>query len=155
MLLEEYEMKRHDGFMNAQDSFEQLETVIKPEIIQDIYTDRLKQSPSPVKKRLNQDQNELTPEYLDAIEESLRQDEYGNNTIKISTHYKKTGKLNEITSGMKEIYKALRTRDSNIDDTLDIKVDFSETLWPDLTLDSGTSKRKGERALASISRSEK
>lgn len=115
-------MKRHDGFMNAKDSFEQLETVVKPEIIRDIYVDRSKQPPSPVKRRSDQNQKELTPEYLNAVEESLREDEYGNNTIKISTHYNKTGKLNEITSGMKEIYKALRTRDSNIDDSLDIKV---------------------------------
>jgi hypothetical protein len=132
VLLEEYEMKRHDGFMNAQDTFEQFETLVKPEIIQDIYFDRLKQSPLQQQQRLHGRQQEesgteeLSAEYLNAVENSLQEDEYGNDTIRVSAHYakNKTGKLNEITTGMKEIYKALRSRDSNIDDSFDVKVVF-------------------------------
>lgn len=120
MLLEEYQMRRHDGFMNAEDSFEHLDTVVKPEIINEIYNERMRHSPASLKGRLKTD--EITNEYLNSLEESIRQDEYGNNTIKISSRYDKTGNLNEITSGMKEIYKALRSRDSHIDEMIDVKV---------------------------------
>lgn len=122
MLLEEYEMRRHDGFMNAEDSFVHLETVVKPEIIKDIYDNRMRLSPSTLKDHTKSE--ELTMEYLNSLEDTIRQDEYGNNTVRISSRYNKTGKLNEITTGMKEIYKALRNRDSNIDEMIDIKVQY-------------------------------
>jgi hypothetical protein len=130
-------MKRHDGFMNAQDSFEQLETIVKPEIIQDIYMDRLKSSPLVSAAKPFSEENELSAGYLNALEDSIRQDEYGNDTVRVSAHYEKrtkNGNLTEITTGMKEIYRALRCRDSNIDESFDVKVCLLLLLdpYPDL-----------------------
>ena len=124
MLLEEYEMKRHDGFMNADDSFHQLDNVINSEIIEHVYNDRLRQSPmKSVQQLKNKKDIEMTPEFFQTMEEKIEQDEYGEN-IKISSHHNKEDNLNQITSGMKEIYKALRTKDTMVDQNLDVKVLF-------------------------------
>jgi hypothetical protein len=58
------------------------------------------------------EEEEVTGGMIDALSRKDKFNEYGNN-IRISDRY--NGKLNEVTTGMKEVYKALRTRDTKID----------------------------------------
>ena len=55
---------------------------------------------------------EVTGEMIDILKDKERFHEYGNN-IKLADRY--SGKLNEVTAGMKEVYRALRQRDSRMD----------------------------------------
>lgn len=116
--------------MNGQDTIHHLETIIKPEIIQDIYHDRLKKQQKQFSEaHFNQSQPsithqnvEITTEALNSYEDMVREREYGTETLKLTNRFNKESQLNEITTGMKEIYKALRNRDNLIDETIDAKV---------------------------------
>jgi hypothetical protein len=116
--------------MNGQDTIHHLETIVKPEIIQDIYQDRLKRQHIQFSEAHSHQQKpsithvdtEITPEGLNSYGNMVREGEYGNETLKLTNRYNKDNQLNEITTGMKEIYRALRNRDTSIDETLDAKV---------------------------------
>jgi len=58
------------------------------------------------------EEEEVTGNMIEALSRKDKFNEYGNN-IRISDRY--NGQLNEVTAGMKEVYRALRKRDTNID----------------------------------------